>query len=85
MIVAIIFGITSRERLVRGLKPTNCDSPVVKSRNDHYEMNATENTSDSLAHSSRRRQERATEKTVDGYRPHPTETCYHLEEVITEQ
>jgi hypothetical protein len=48
-------------------------------------MNAAENTSDSLAHSPRRRQERATEKIVDGYRPHPTEACYHPEEVITEQ
>ena len=37
MIVAIIFGTTSRERLVRGLKPTNCDSPAVTSRNNHYE------------------------------------------------
>ena len=36
MIVAIIFGTTSRERLVRGLSPTNCDSPAVKSRNNHY-------------------------------------------------
>jgi hypothetical protein len=37
VIVAIIFGTTSRERLVRGLKPTNCDSPAVKSPNNHYE------------------------------------------------
>ena len=48
-------------------------------------MNATENASDSLAHSPRRRQERATEKIVDGYRPHPTEACYPLKEVTTEQ
>ena len=37
VIVAIIFGTTSRERLVRGLKPTNCDSPAVTSPNNHYE------------------------------------------------
>jgi hypothetical protein len=37
VIVAIIFGTTSHERLVRGLKPTNCDSPAVKSPNNHYE------------------------------------------------
>jgi len=27
----------SCERLVRGPKPTNCDSPAVKSRNNHYQ------------------------------------------------
>ena len=41
MIVAIIFVTTSRERLVRGLSPTNCDSPAVKSRNNHYEDGVT--------------------------------------------
>jgi hypothetical protein len=37
VIVAIIFGTTSRERLVRGLEPTNCDSSAVTSPNNHYE------------------------------------------------
>jgi len=30
----------SRERLVRGPKSTNCDSPAVQSRNDHYDTGA---------------------------------------------
>ncbi|PSP86279.1 hypothetical protein BRC83_01025 [Halobacteriales archaeon QS_1_68_17] len=38
LIVAIVFATTSRERLVRGLKPTNCDFSAVKSRNNHYEL-----------------------------------------------
>ena len=38
VIVAIIFGTTSRERLVRGLSPTNCDSPAVTSPNNHYQV-----------------------------------------------
>jgi hypothetical protein len=38
LIVVIIFGTTSRERLVRGLKPTNCDSPAVKTHNNQYEV-----------------------------------------------
>ena len=37
VIVAIIFVTTSQERLSRGLNPTNCDSPAVKTRNNHYE------------------------------------------------
>jgi hypothetical protein len=35
--VAITFVATSRERLCRGLNFTNCDSPAVKSRNNHYQ------------------------------------------------
>ena len=38
MIVAIIFVTTPQERLSRGLNPTNCDSPAVKTRNNHYEL-----------------------------------------------
>ena len=37
LIVVIIFVTTSRERLVRGLKPTNCDSPAVKTHNNQYQ------------------------------------------------
>ena len=37
VISAIIFVPTSRERLVRGLTHTNCDSLAVKSRTNHYE------------------------------------------------
>ena len=41
VIVAVIFVTTSRERLVRGLKSTNCASPAVKTRNNHYERDRT--------------------------------------------
>ena len=41
VIVAVIFVTTSRERLVRGLKSTNCASPAVKTRNNHYERYRT--------------------------------------------
>jgi hypothetical protein len=37
LIVVIIFVTTSRERLVRGLKLTNCDSPAVKTHNNQYQ------------------------------------------------
>ena len=37
LIVVIIFVPTSRERLVCGLKPTNCDSPAVKTHNNQYQ------------------------------------------------
>jgi hypothetical protein len=40
VIIAIVFVIMSCERLVRGPKPTNCDSPAVRSRNDHYDTGA---------------------------------------------
>ena len=35
--IAIVFVTVSCERLVRGPKPTNRDSPAVQSCNDHYQ------------------------------------------------
>lgn len=40
MFVAITFVTTIREQLVRGPRSANCDSPVVESRNNHYESSA---------------------------------------------
>ena len=37
VIIAIVFVTMSCERLVRGPKPTNCNPPTVKSRNNHYQ------------------------------------------------
>ena len=37
VIIAIVFVTMSCERLVRGPKPTNCDPPTVKSRNNYYQ------------------------------------------------
>jgi len=37
VIIAIVFVTMSSERLVRGPKPTNRDSPAVQSRNNQYE------------------------------------------------
>ena len=37
VIIAIVFVTVSCERLVRGPKPTNRDSPAVRSRSNHYQ------------------------------------------------
>jgi hypothetical protein len=40
VIIAIVFVTVSCERLVRGPKLTNRDSPAVRSRNNHYQASA---------------------------------------------